>query len=75
MTKKQHVRTLMERQHIKGSERLLKSAREYFCRFFLSLWKAISSRESVLEVFEILKLFLNTLAQDDKYYLSLKAGV
>ena len=46
-----------------------------FVVFFLSLWKAISSRESVLEVFEILKLFVNTLAQDDKYYLSLKAGV
>ena len=34
MPKKPRVRTLMDSQHVKGSERLLKSARQYFCHFF-----------------------------------------
>ena len=34
MPKKSHLRTLMDSQHVKGSERLLKSARQYFCQIF-----------------------------------------
>ena len=34
MPKKARVRTFMERQHVKGSKRLLKSARQYFCDSF-----------------------------------------
>ena len=37
MPKSPRVRTLMENQHVKVSERLLKSARQYFCHSFLSL--------------------------------------
>ena len=32
--KKHGVRTFMEGEHVKGSERLLKSARHYFCQIF-----------------------------------------
>ena len=35
MPKKPRVRTLMEVQHFKGSETLLKSARQYFLLYFL----------------------------------------
>ena len=34
MPKKPCVRTLLDSQHVKGSETLLKSARKYFCQIF-----------------------------------------
>ena len=34
MPKKPLIRTLMDSQHVKRSERLLKSARQYFCHIF-----------------------------------------
>ena len=53
------ARTLMDIQHVKGSEWLLKSARQYFCHTFLSLWQKISPKISVLVGAEILRLFGN----------------
>ena len=73
--KKPRFRTLMDSQHVKVSERLLKSWRQYFCHISWSLWKEISSKNFVLVVFEILRLFLNMLTPDDKYSLSVKASV
>ena len=75
MPKKPRVRTLMDSQHVKGSETLLKSARQYFCHIFWSLWKNMSSKNSLLVVSEILRLFVNILTPDEKYSLSVKAGV
>ena len=75
MPKKLRLRTLKESQHVKRSETLLKSARQNFCHIFWSLWKEISSKNSVLVVFEILRFFVNILTPDDKYSLSVKAGV
>ena len=37
MPQKPRVRTLIDSQQVKGSEKLLKSARHYFCHIFLSL--------------------------------------
>ena len=34
MPKKPHIRTLMDTQHLKGSETLQKSARQYFYHIF-----------------------------------------
>ena len=75
MPQKPRVRTLIDSQHVKGSEKLLKSARQYFCHIFLSLWKEISSKNSVLVDSEILRLFVNILTPDEKYSLSVKASV
>ena len=75
MLKKPCVTTPMESQHNKGSERLLKSARQDFCHIFLSLSKEISSENSVLVVCGILRLFVNILTPDDNYSLSVKASV
>ena len=75
MPKKPRVRTLMDSQHVKGSERLLKSAHQYFCHIFWSLSKEISCKPSVLVVSEILPLCVNILTQDEKYSLSVKAIV
>ena len=69
------VSELMDSQHFKGSETLLKSARQFFCHIFWSLLKKISSKNSFLEVSEILRLFVNILTPDDKYSLSVKASV
>ena len=75
MSEKPSVRTLIDSQHVKGSETLQKSIRQYFCQFFWSLWKKISSKNSFLVVSEILRLFVNILTPDDKYSLSVKASV
>ena len=75
MPKKRCVRTLMDSQHVNPSETLLKSARQYFGYIFWWLWKKISSKNSFLEVSEILRLFVNILTPDDNYSLSVKASV
>ena len=44
MPKKPLVGTLMDSQHVKGSETVLKSAWQYFWLIFLSVSKKISSK-------------------------------
>ena len=75
MAKKPRVRTLMGSQHVKGFKTLLKSARQYFCHIFWSLWNKTRSTNSVLVWSGILRLFLNILTPDEKYSLSVKAKV
>ena len=75
MAKKPCARTLMDSQHVKGFERLLKSAGQYFRQISFSLWKQINSKNSVLVVSEILRLFLNILTPNDKRSHSVKASV
>ena len=75
MFKKLRDRTLMDSQHVEGSKTLFKSARQYFCHIFWSLWKKMSSKNSVLVVSEILRLFVNILTPDDKYSVSVKVSV
>ena len=73
--KKTRVKTLMDSQHFKGSETLLKSARQCLCYIFLSLWQKIIPKISFLEVSEILRLFVSMLTPDDNSSLSVKASV
>ena len=75
MPKKTRVRTLMDTQHVKGCEKLLKYSRQYFCHIFWSLWKEISLKNTILVVSETLRLFVNILTLEDKYCLSVKASV
>ena len=75
MPKMSSVRTLMDSQRIKMSERLPKSARQYFSHIFCSMWNEVSSKNFVLVVSEILRLFVNILTPDEKYSLSVKASV
>ena len=58
MPKKLRVRSLMDGQHVKGCERLIKSARQYFYHIFYSILKEVSSKNSFLVVPEILRLFV-----------------
>ena len=64
----------MDSQHIRGSETLLKSSPQCFCRIFWSLSKKFSSKNSVLAVSKILRLFVYLLTPDDKLSLSVKAS-
>ena len=75
MHKKPRVRTLMDSQHFKGSETLLKSEHQQFFYIFWLLWKDFSSENSVLLVTEVLRLFLNTLTPANKNSLSVKVSV
>ena len=74
-TQKTRIRILMDSQHIKGSETLLKSARQCFCDIFWSLSKKIRPLNAFLEVSEILRLFVSIVTTDNKYILSVKASV
>ena len=74
MLKKPHVTTLINRQHVKRSQTLLKSLRQYFGYIFWSLWKKISSKNPFLEVSEVLRLFFNILTPDEKYFFSEKVS-
>ena len=75
MPKKHRVRTLMDSEHTKGLETLLKSARQYFFQIHLSIWKEISLKNLVLVVSEISALLFNILTPGDKYSLSVKSSV
>ena len=75
MSKKSRIRSLMDSQHVKGSEKLHKSPRQYFHHIFWSLWKKISSKNYVLIASEILRRFVKILAPNDKYSLPVIASV
>ena len=75
MPEKLRIRKRMDSQHVRGSETLDKSSAQCFCHIFWSHRKKISSKNSVLVVSEILRLFVNILTPDDKYSLSVKARV
>ena len=67
MFKKSHVRRLIYSQPVKVSKTLLKSTWKYFWNIFWAVWNIVVS--------ETLRLFVNILAPDDKYTLSVKANV
>ena len=75
MPKKIPLRTLTDSKHVKGSESLLKSTRQYLCHIFWSLWKEVSSKIYFLVVSENLRLFVNKMTPDAKFSLSVKASV
>ena len=57
MSKKHHFRTPFNSQHVKGSQTLLKSARQHFYHFLPSLWSdgiKFSWKVFLLLIFEIL---------------------
>ena len=74
MRKKACARRLMDSQHGKGPETLIKITQHYFCQTFLTPWKKMFSKNSFLVVSETFRLFVNQLTPDDKYSLSLKAS-
>ena len=62
-------RTPFDSQHVKGSQTLPKSERQYFYHNFLHSYLKLSSEISLLIICEMLGLFVTTLTGDDKYCL------
>ena len=74
MPKKPLVRTLVSSQHVKVSETVFKISWLDFWHFFWAPRKKLSSRNCILIVSEILRLFINILIPHDKYSLSVKVS-
>ena len=58
--------TLLKCEDVKGSQTLLKSARQYFYQMCSSLWEYFSYKMCLLVISEILRPFFNLLTLDDK---------
>ena len=69
MSKNSCFRTLLGSQHVKGSQTLVKSTWENFYHILSPLWGNLVSKMSPLVIYEILGVFVNALAVDDKYPL------
>ena len=69
LSKKGRFRTSCESQHVKGSQRVLKSSSEHFHQNFPLLWEEMICRIPPLLKHEILGVFLNRLTAEDKYPL------
>ena len=67
MSKTSCVRTTFSKQRFNGFQTLLKSARHYYYLIFPWIWDILNWKKSLLVWFVILRLFVNTLAADNKY--------
>ena len=67
ISKKSRFRESFERQHRKSLQTLLKSERQHLYHIYWSLWKQLTYKKSLLVIDKILKMFINTLATNDKY--------
>ena len=69
MSRKSRFRRPLDKRNGKRSETLLKYARQQLCQIYCSLWKQLRWKKSVLGIWRILGLFVNTLTAKDKYFL------
>ena len=69
MSVKSCLKGLFHKRHSKRVQRLLKSAKRYLYHICASLWTKFSWKKSMLVLCKILRLFSNTLTDDDKYCL------
>ena len=63
---KRRYRTPFDSEYAKGSQTLLKCARQNFYQIFSALWRKLSQKMSLLVICELLGLFVNTLTFNDK---------
>ena len=69
MSKKSRFRRPFQKQHGKRVKTLLKSERQYLYYNHWSISWKLTYEKSLLVIFKILRLFVNTLTADDKYSL------
>ena len=67
MSKKSRFRGLIEKDHGKGAQTLLKSAPQHLDHIYSSLPRKLSWKKYLLLTCQILGLFANILAANDKY--------
>ena len=60
---------LFNKQHGKRIQTLLESRRQHLYHIYWSLWTYFSWKKTILALCNILRLFVNTLWADDKYFL------
>ena len=58
-----------EKQHGKLAQTLLKSERKHLYHIYWPLWRQLTYKTSLLVIFKIWRLFVNTLSADDNYSL------
>ena len=66
MCKESHFRGHFKKQHGKQAEPPLKSELQHLYDTHRSLWKKMSWENSLLVIWKILRLFVNTLTADEK---------
>ena len=69
MSKKRRFRWPFDSQPVKGFQTLLNSPWDHFYHMFSWLWGKMTWKMSLLAIWEILGVFVNTLTADDKYSL------
>ena len=69
MSAKSCFRIPFNKQHKKRTQTLLQSAQPHLYHIYWPFWTYISWKMSMLVPFKILRLFVNTLTDDDKYSL------
>ena len=67
MSNRSCFRRPFDKQHVKRSQTLWRSARLHLYHIYWSLWKKFSWKKSIFVLCKILRLFVNTLTADDKY--------
>ena len=75
MLKMNRLRGPFEKQRRKRAQTLLKSERQKPFHIDWSLWRQLSSKKSLLVIWIVLTLFVNTLTADDKYSLRKRDNV
>ena len=66
MSLKSRFPGLFDKKHGKGDQRLSKSSQRHLYHICWSLWPKFSWKKSMLMLWKILRLFVNTLSADDK---------
>ena len=67
MSKKSHLRGLLDKQYGTRAETLLKSTSQHLYRIHWSLARKLCSKKSLLLICQILGPLVNTLVADEKY--------
>ena len=69
MSKKPRFKKPYHKQNPKRSETLLKPARQHRCHIYWSMWKKITCKKSLLVIWIIFGLFLNTMTANEEHCL------
>ena len=69
MSEKSRFRGPFHKQHGKRAQTLLQAGRGHLYHIYRSLSKQFTWKKAILVLCKILRLFVNTLTADDKYFL------
>ena len=69
ISKKSTFRGPFEKQHVKEDQTLLRSKQHHLYHIYWSQWRQLSWNKSLLVICKVLRMFVNILTGDDKYFL------